>query len=282
MSAMFVLVARRLCRSALCTAVAFGAAACGQEDFPSRAALSYDGNTAGLATRDMAPVALNLQSYAGERVEPFLGETTLVVPKAYLDSVHWGGRLPLMGAGIQVVLPDMVPVPVYGEALFARMKETDRRLLEDDPDAFRRAFFYTLLREELMMTVSYGHCFGISKGKLEWMNQFGTKEPDDPASLFDKFDIGGPNDRASMYVPKRPLKYPTYIRCNESGNPQWTCTGYTDYDALVAYEYQFSIVYLTQYQMIEEKIRKLISSFITKNQPSPAMPAACQADVLRK
>lgn len=283
-------VTQRLARGgighhAACIALVLLATACKGEDFPSRAVMRTAANTPGLATRDMAPVTLHLQEEREKstRLIPFYGETTLTVPKAYLHGEeHWNGHISLNHqVTLEAALPDMRPWTVYGEDLFARMKETHSKMLTDNVDAFSLAYTLKDMQDTVQIRVGYGNCFAGVKSMPALLAEQATKDNGYTDPMFEKFDWSYQKSR-HYYVPREPAKWQTYIDCPDYGGEVRRCKGMTDYDALVSFEYWFHFSRLREYKEVEDKARALIGSFITKNQATAAMPASCLTDVIRK
>jgi hypothetical protein len=177
---------------------------------------------------------------------------------------------------IEAALPEMQPWTDFGEGLFARLRQTDTLLLNNDLDAFRRKYFQEFFRDWVSIRVSYGHCYGVTKSKPEYLRKWGIRADRQDSAVFDKFTIGTvASGLRSVYVPKVPGKFATYIECPEYGDSLRRCLGTTDYDALVAFQYYFSEGRLDEYMRIEDEVRGLLASFIKKSVPTTSMPVDC-------
>jgi hypothetical protein len=266
-----------------CNILLLAVAACQRLEFPSRAVVLSDANSPELATLDMTPVELYLQEKTMPRVEPFYGETMLKVPKAYLrGKQHWGGHVDSLGnVSIEAGLPDLKPWTVFGEDLFAKMavdhKQVQAERIQDFKGAYDRAF----MKDSVSIRVHYGHCFGSTRALLADLKKRAVQDLMYRDPMFEKFDIGKPSISLHfMYVPRQQGQHKTYIECPEFSSVTQRCRAITDYDAVVAFEYLFSSSRLKEYEEIEEKVRKLLDSFIQRNEPTSAMPSSCSEGVV--
>ncbi len=218
---------------------------CQREDFPSRSVVRTDSNSPVLATRDMTPVDISLQQPDQTRVQPYMGETTLRIPKAYLQEPrHWQGQLVLGEVWLETALPDMRPLSIYGEELFKSMKQSHQQVLAEDVEAFKNAYHLGLMNDRLTIILRYGHCMAHTETQAE---RTPTEEGQESPS----------------------------VTCPEQGGAFRRCKGITDYDALISMEYRFSISRVDDAKNIEQQARQFVETLILKNQANAHLPAGC-------
>jgi hypothetical protein len=196
----------------------------------------------------MTPVDISLQQPDQKRVQPYMGETTLRIPKAYLQEPrHWQGQLVLGEVRLETALPDMQPLSIYGEELFKTMKQSHQQVLAEDVEAFKNAYHLGLMNDGLTITLRYGHCMAYTEAKA----------------------------LRNLPIPSEKGQESPSVTCPEQGGAFRRCKGITDYDALISMEYLFSISRLDDAKNIEQKARQFVETHILKNQANAHLPAGC-------
>ena len=250
-------------------------AGCRDEHFNSRSVVPSDSNSPKFATRAMEPIKLRIAQVEGRTS---YGSALLVVPKAYLRGEHWKGTPDALGAiSIEAALPELRPWTFFGEDLFEKMLVTHKQVLADNLLDFKGAYHRAFFRDWVTIRVKYGHCFGVSKAIPSELERWGQKDHAYVNPVFEKIDLGRPaGSLRSMYVPLQQGRYNTYIECPEWGGETRRCRGITDYDAVVAFEYFFSISRLYEFRDVEANARRLLDSSVQRVETTESMPGSCR------